>query len=940
MRRRCSQCSRANPPEAAFCYYDGAALNGAGGGPGESINYAVWAFPTPFVFATGETCRNFLQLALACQRDPSAAADMLRQGYLERFFGTLGRVDLATAAAAAAKAPDPERGLDDLLGKIPGTPLQPPRLQVEPTQKDLGVVPVGEDRRFELTLTNAKDRLVYGKAAVENNCPWIVLGDSGAPEKLFQFFDKATIAIRIVGKRLRAYEKPQRAEIVLESNAGNVTVVVDATVPVKPFPEGELSGALSPRQLAAKAKQHVKEAAVLIENGAVARWYESNGWTYPVKGPTASGQAAVQQLFETLGLVKPPRVELSEPAVSLRGKPGQRLEYVVSVVTQEKRAAVAYGASDQLWLTVGRPTYRGQTATIPLIVEEVPGQPGATLTACLKVTANGNQRFEVPVTLDVGDGPAVRGSKPTPAPALAAPTPEPSPFAFEAPAVAASAPAPGPSPFAFDAPAPPPPAPATPAPAPSAVLASSAAETVTAPSPVAARPLAGLFKRRALWMRLLPIGIVAIGLMTAVGRDLLFREGRDPEIPAVDYEHPVLDLKFHDAPQPNDFVPSASMTFGLGLPDPSDPKKFKTKLTYDEFGRTNNVCVRIGQKPDYEYLWGVEQGQWKPPIRQDLGRDQEGRRLIGAKAVWGRIADPPITIAQYVEIVPGGLSPDGKKRLLDTCLVRYDVTNDDNKVNAVGLRFLLDTYIGSNDAVPFTIAGAKELCDTMKEFNRPEDVPDFISALEHQDLRNPGIVAHLSLKYGGGLEPPTRVTLGSWPVSTLREKPGGAKADGPNTHWDVPVLPMADAKSPENPDGDSAVTLYWDVKDIPPKQTRTVGFAYGLGSVTGDGGEGQLGMTAGGEVAAGKEFTLTAYVKNPAPGATLTLALPRGMERTEGGEKESVAPVPAGSSSPYSPVTWKVKATKGGVYTIGLTLNSGATLRHKLVVPETLEVLH
>ena len=177
---------------------------------------------------------------------------------------------------------------------------------------------------------------------------------------------------------------------------------------MKPFPEGVLSGALSPRQLAAKAKQQPKEAAVLIENGAVARWYESNGWTYPVQGPTASGLAAVQQLFETLGLVKPPKVELSESAVTLRGKPGQRLEYVVTVVTQEKRAAVAYGVSDQPWLTVGRPTYRGQTATIPLIVEEAPASPAPTLTACVKVTANGNQRFDVPVTLIVGDGPAVR----------------------------------------------------------------------------------------------------------------------------------------------------------------------------------------------------------------------------------------------------------------------------------------------------------------------------------------------------------------------------------------------------------------------------------------------------------------------------------------------------------------------------------------------------
>ena len=395
MPRRCQECSRVNPTSAAFCYHDGIPLNGAGGGGSEggSINFGVWAFPSPFVFPGGETCRNFLQLAIACQRNPRSAMDVLSQGYLEQFFGSLGRIDLAVAAGAAAKAPDRERGLDDLLGKMPGSPLQPPELVVTPTRKDFGVVPVGEDRRFELVLTNPKDRLVYGKAAVDN-CPWLVLGASGAPEKLFQFFDKMTLPVRIVGKNLRAYEKPLKAEIVLESNGGNVTVAVEVSVPVRPFPEGVLSGATTPRQLAAKAKAQVREAAVLIENGAVARWYESNGWTYPVQGPTATGQAAVQHLFETLGLVKPPKVELSEASVSLRGKPGQRLEYVLTVVTHEKRAAVAYGVSDQPWLTVGRPQFRGQTATIPLTVDAVliyaqgggaargPGSTRITRSAC------------------------------------------------------------------------------------------------------------------------------------------------------------------------------------------------------------------------------------------------------------------------------------------------------------------------------------------------------------------------------------------------------------------------------------------------------------------------------------------------------------------------------------------------------------------------------
>jgi hypothetical protein len=928
MSHRCRECSRVNPAEAVFCYFDGSPLPGAAGaGDAGSINYGVLSFPTPFVFPDGQTCRNFVQLALACEHNPQTAIHMLEGDFLEPFFRTLGRADLALAARAAARAPDKERGLDELLAKLPGASRQPPELKVEPLEKDLGTLPVGQDHCFDLTLTNTKGRLLYGKAAVDD-CPWLALGDSGMSEKLFQFFGTSmTLPVRILGNRLRAYGKPQKAEIVLESNGGDATVVVRVTVPVKPFPNGVLSGALSPRQLAEKAKAHTAEAAVLIENGDVARWYEANGWTYPVQGPTASGIAAVQQLFEVLGLVKPPRVELREPAVTLAGKPGERLEYVLTVMTQEKRAAVAHGVSDQPWLTVGRTGFRGRQANIPLIVEAVPDQPNSTLTATVKVTANGNQRFDVPVTLAVGNGPVATGGSPVarPAPGREGEAPAEPGAVATGPAPAATLAtemAPAVATVAEQAPAPdmaPPPTPDT-----------DNDLAFMAPAAAPARKRDGGRKRPIPWPLLLPVGIVVVGLLVAVGRDFLLRERPEAPLPEVDYAHPVLAVKFHDAVQPDDFVKTPSMRFGLGLPDPKDPKAFRTKLTYDDLGRTGNVCVRIGRAGD-GYLWAIQEGAWNP-MKQELGKDEKGNRLAGARSVWVRNADPKITVTQIVEIVPGGLSADGKKRLLDTCLVRYDITNDSGAAQSVGLRFLLDTFIGNNDAVPFTIAGARELCDTKKEFNSPDAVPDFISALERQDLENPGTVAHLSLKYGAGLEPPTRVTLGAWPASELRKLPGGEKAKMHNTLWDVPVFPMADAKSDENPNGDSAVTLYWDEKEIPPKQTRTVGFAYGLGTVTGQKGGGQLAVTAGGELEEGKEFTVTAYVKNPAPGATATLTLPGGLRLAGGTEKESVPALPPGAAGSISPVTWRVKALKGGMFTVKVTLNSGATEQYQVVV--------
>jgi hypothetical protein len=977
MIRRCPTCQRVNPTDATFCYFDGKPL-GTGAGSNTSLVYGTVAFPRPFVFPNGVRCDNFAQLAQACVRHPEVTIEALRGGFLGTFFGGMGRVDLAMAAKSLAAMPDTDRALNDLLGKLPGSSLRPAQLLVEPAGKDLGIVQMGEDREFTLKMTNKGDRLLHGQALV-GDCHWLMLGESGSPEKLLQFFDSTSLMVRIQGKRLHAFARPQKGEIRIESSGGNVVVPVELMVPVKPFPEGALAGATSPRQLATLAKAHIKEAAVLLEKGAVKRWYEANGWTYPVQGPTAHGIAAVQQLFEYLGLVKPPKVELSESSVSLRGHPGERVTHALRVTTQEKRAAFAHAVSDQKWLKVGKTAFNGQTATIPLLVEAVPLEPGQTLKAHAKVIANGNQRFDVGITLHVGDAVvAARSSRDEPEFAFSSPAyeeaPDTSPFAnLTAPAAreerSRRAAAPEASPFAFadlTAPVePPPPMPPPPPPPPGAtppglpgsrhigrmepigpeakapdeldfveedvprLLSPLPQEHEEVGSP-ARRGLAPTGRRRRLLMRLLPVGVVVVGLLTAAIRDVFFREAADVPLPEIDYANPILDLHFHEKVAPGDFVPVPSMRFGLGIPDPTKPKTFKTKLIYDDMGRTCNVCVRIDK--NIEFLLGIEQGAWKEPRKAPLGKDQDGHQIIGAKSVWQRNAPPNVVITQYVEIVPAGLSEDGKKRLLDTCLVRYDITNEDPAPHTVGLRFLLDTFIGTNDAVPFTIAGAKELCETMKSFDKPEDVPDFISALEKQNVTNPGTVAHLSLRYGDTLEPPERVTLGAWPAASLRKNPSGALANMQNTRWEVPVIPMFLARSAENPDGDSAVTMYWMDKELRPKQTRTVGFAYGLGSVTGDKGQGQLGITAGGELVADREFTLTAYVKNPAPGITVTLTLPRGLTLATGRDRESVPPVPPGAASPYSPVTWRIKAIKSGVQRVKVSLSTGAMTEHRLVI--------
>ena len=87
----------------------------------------------------------------------------------------------------------------------------------------------------------------------------------------------------------------------------------------------------------------------------------------------------MQQFFEALGLTPPPRVEVSTRSINLSGAVGERVDYVLQVATAEKRPVYAHAVSNQSWLKVGRANLQGRTATLPLVVAEVPDRPGERL---------------------------------------------------------------------------------------------------------------------------------------------------------------------------------------------------------------------------------------------------------------------------------------------------------------------------------------------------------------------------------------------------------------------------------------------------------------------------------------------------------------------------------------------------------------------------------
>jgi hypothetical protein len=515
MVQSCGRCGRLNPDEAIYCYQDGGVL--ASHRPNGALHTSLRPFPQPLQFPSGQPCLNFEQLLLCCQDDWATAAHLLRQGDLERFFVTLARFDLAAAARTAAESADLDRGLDELLGRLPSKTPQRPHLRVTPRTLDLGRLRAGEDRRVEITLSNAGTRLVYGSLTSES--VWLTLGDPpGSAQKVFQFSREQTVAVWVRGQHLHAGRRPLEAQLSIESNAGSATVLVKAEVPpqpfahgvlagsdsprqlvekivqapeeaaalfdsgavadwyrgngwpypvpgpsaagldgvrqffkvlglseeldlpepplyavlkaIRPFPDGVLAGASSPQQLLEKARRTPVEAAPLFDSGAVAAWYERNGWTYPVQGPRALGVDAVYQFLKAVESSAPPvairvsapvaavsamaipaavplRVKTSERAIHLRGRVGEQLKHVLSAKPKVagSKPVRAQASSDQTWLGIGATQLDDARATIVLVVPAVPDRPGETLHARVRVTVNDAHSFVVPVTLSVGDRP-------------------------------------------------------------------------------------------------------------------------------------------------------------------------------------------------------------------------------------------------------------------------------------------------------------------------------------------------------------------------------------------------------------------------------------------------------------------------------------------------------------------------------------------------------
>ena len=92
---------------------------------------------------------------------------------------------------------------------------------------------------------------------------------------------------------------------------------------------------------------------------------------------------------------------------------------------------------------------------------------------------------------------------------------------------------------------------------------------------------------------------------------------------------------------------------------------------------------------------------------------------------------------------------------------------------------------------------------------------------------------------------------------------------------------------------------------------------------------GKVTLQFGGSFEPNKEFTVTAYVEDPVEGQSLSLELPKGMQRTGGKDTQAV---PAPDTAGQSVVLWKGRVMDVGTHELRIRSSNGVIYTRTITI--------
>ena len=265
-----------------------------------------------------------------------------------------------------------------------------------------------------------------------------------------------------------------------------------------------------------------------------------------------------------------------------------------------------------------------------------------------------------------------------------------------------------------------------------------------------------------------------------------------------------------------------------------------------------------------------------------------------------------IEVAQELGFVRGPST-----RMLDTLGITYRLTNHGAVNHQVGLRVMLDTMCGSNDAAP--MRAGRQAITTATAFAGAA-IPDYWQAFD--SLAKPTVISQGTLR-GGGLTVPDKIIFADW----------GTLADEP---WEPVITPDMGFIRKGETDPDTAVAMFWNPQALEPEKTLAYTTEYGIGDVSLQPGNLTLGLTAPAESTFEYErtdtFTITGYLQNAggfeARDIALSLKLPAGLSLVSGSKlKEAYDSLKPGETAQES---WTVRPNgkHGGKQKLELAVTS------------------
>ena len=288
-------------------------------------------------------------------------------------------------------------------------------------------------------------------------------------------------------------------------------------------------------------------------------------------------------------------------------------------------------------------------------------------------------------------------------------------------------------------------------------------------------------------------------------------------------------------------------TIGTSGGNPESSTDNNKKLLYGHSSPGSSyTTIRVDEE---NYIFGEGTFTISPSFDEQLGMNKSEQMIDGLR------------VKQELSIVKN--TATDREDLVE---IKYIVKNESTSPKSIGVRIMMDTMLGANDAVPFRVRSG--VITHEREYAKGT-VPQYWQAFD--SLESPQVVSQGTLLQSVGNNP-DRVQFTNW--RRVHDCEWGYKV---NTSYS---------------NGDSAVSVIWDTNTLMPREEREFVTYYGLSEMNQDMkpplAVGLYGDASVNAIQGGYEpnpIVVTTYIYNsgsaPASNVKCSLQLPHGLNLVE-----------------------------------------------------------